>query len=355
MKRREFLKKSAIAAACTLPAAPAYAAGKKRWRLALAIPKTFPVWSDAIKRFAENVERLTNRSLRIKVYGAGELVPALETFEAVKSGEIEMAHSAAYYHQGKVPETPFFCTVPFGLDTQGALSWLSDGGGQKLWDELMNPFGVKCLPLGGVGPQMTGWFNREIKTIDDFKGLKIRVPGLAGKVYAKAGATPVLIAGGEVFTSLATGVIDAVEWTDPFQDYVMGLHKAAKYYYGPCWHEPGAILELMINSKAWQSLDKATQTAVQVAAGEASQWMINQWIAKKGPYLAKIRENKNVKIGVLPQNVLAKLKTYSEEVKLELAKSAIGKKIYRSYTEFQKAYNSYNKIAVLPFENTLFS
>ena len=353
MKRRKFLKvagaSSLVAAHSIYKPAPVIASKKQRWRLALAVPKTFPTWGPGTERFAKNVEELTDGELKIKVYGAGELVPALGTFEACKNGEIQMGHSAAYYHQGKVPATPYFTSIPFGMNTEGMISWLTAGGGQELWDELMAPHGVLSFVCGAVGYQMTGWFNKEIKTVKDLEGLKIRIPGLAAKIYALAGAKPVLLPGGEVFTSLATGVIDAAEWSDPHQDYILGLHKAAKYYYGASWHEPGTLLELMINKKAWDQLSPRNQTAVKIASAETTQWMEAVWNAKKGEYLKKLKEEGKVKIQEFPVEVLLKLKEYAKQVRSDLAKSSpIAKKIDDSFSAFQERYEGYQSLS----ENT---
>ncbi|MCB0310101.1 MAG: TRAP transporter substrate-binding protein [Bdellovibrionales bacterium] len=344
-RRRDFVFGTTAAAAFLAMPRAAFAAKKIRWRLALAVPKTFPIWGEGVLRFAKNVEILTGGTLQIKVYGAGELVPALGTFDACKKGEIQMGHSAAYYHQGKEPAAPFFCSVPFGLNTQGMLAWLTEGGGQQLWDELMHPHGLQCFPMGGTGAQMTGWFNKEIAGVKDLTGLKIRIPGLAAQVYSRAGAKPVLLPGGEVFTGLATGVVDAVEWTDPYQDMILGLHKAAKYYYGACWHEPGPILELMLHKASWEALTEQHQLAIRMSAGEASQWMISTWSARQGQALDKLKKEDKVKIKEFPLEVLQELKKHSVAVKEEIAStSPLAEKIYQAYTKFQKSFEAYQTL-----------
>ncbi|MCB0355310.1 MAG: TRAP transporter substrate-binding protein [Bdellovibrionales bacterium] len=350
MKRRTFLKRSILAGgvAATFPTPrKVFAAEKKqRWRLALAVPKTLPIWGVGIERFANLVEQLTEGSLSIKVYGAGELIPALGTFEAVRKGEIQAGHAACYYWQGKIPASPFFTSVPFGPNVVGTISWIRAGGGQALYDEMMRDFGVLCRVCGATTFQMMGWFNREIKTISDLKGLKIRVPGLASEVYSTLGATPVLIPGGEVFTSLSTGVIDAVEWVGPYHDYLLGLHRAAKFYYGSSWHEPGAVLELMMNLDAWNKLSDHQQQAIEVATADTTDWMIAEFAQQNGLYLQKLMAETDVTIQPLPDSVLSELQKASEDVKSRVGKSSpLAERIYNSLSEFQKRYEEFYRLA----------
>jgi len=348
MERRKFLYKAAtVSAASAIIPVSAHASSRPEyeWRMVLGAPKTFPVWGAGIARFADHVEQMTSGRLKIRIYGAGELVPALETFSAVQGGEVEMGHSAAYYWLGKVPASIFFCAMPFGMTSSCFTAWMEHGEGQSLWDELMAPHGVKSLPLGNTGYQMSGWFNRAITTIDDLKGLKIRIAGLANRVYARAGAVPVLLPGSEVFTGLSTGVIDAVEWIGPYNDYVLGFHRAAKYYYAGSWHEPGPSLELMINKKAWDSLPSDLQLAIQVCAAEADRWMRSLWESKNAEYLQKMKDEK-VDIREMPIDVLRKLKTFAREVREELIQeSEMAFKIAASYSNFQKTFEQYQNLS----------
>lgn len=327
-------------------AAPAFAKKRRfKWRLAMAIPKTLPVWGEGVQRFAKQVETITDGEFKIKVYGANELVPALGTFDAVKAGRLQMAHSASYYWQGKLPASVFFTSVPFGLNANGMRAWLKSGGGQELWDELYAPHGVMALAAGNTGMQMGGWFNKEIKSLEDFKGLKMRIPGLGGRVMDKAGAKPVLVPGGEIYTNLSTGVIDATEWVGPYHDYIMGLYKAAKYYYNPGWHEPGPSLELMINQKAWASLPKDLQAVVRSCAAELDRDMHSEWLYQDAVYFNKIRSEGKAKIRSFPSPVLKALRKYSEEAKQEVAASSpLAKKIYNSYSKFQKLYDGHQNV-----------
>ena len=338
MERRSFLKKTSIAAAGGLAMSSTAFAKRTRfkWRLVMVIPKTLPIWGAGVQEFAKKVALISDGDLKIKVYGAGELVPALGTFDAIKSGRVQMGHSAAYYWQGKIPAAVFFTGVPFGMNAEGMRSWISYGGGQQLWDELYGKYGLIAMPAGNTGMQMGGWFNREIKTINDFKGLKMRIPGLGGRVLSKVGAKPMLVPGGEIYTNLATGVIDATEWVGPYHDYVMGFYKAAKYYYNPGWHEPGSVLELMINKEAWQKLPKDLQTLVRTCAAEMDRNMHAEWLAKDAEYLQRIIKEGKVSLKSFPKKVTRVLKEKADEAKKEIAATdPQAKRIYDSFTAFQ--------------------
>ena len=216
-------------------------------------------------------------------------------------------------------------------------AWLHGAGGMELWERLYKPFGIVPIPAGNTGMQMGGWFNKEIKTIDDFKGLKMRIPGLGGKVLAKAGGKPVLVPGGEIYTNLSTGVLDATEWVGPYHDYIMGFYKAAKHYYAPGWHEPGPVLELMINEKAWNQLPKDLQQLVRSCAAELDRDMYSQWSHQDAIHFDKILKETKVNVKRFPDKVLAKLKQYSDEALAEIAKTdALSKEIYDSFTSFRK-------------------
>lgn len=346
MHRRSFLKNCTIAtaatAAATAPTILKAAPNKLRWRLALAVPKTTPVWGDGVVRFAKNVKEMSDSELDIKVYGAGELVPAFGIFDAVKSGSIQLGHGSPYYYQGKVPESPFFASMPFGMDSNAHRAWLIDGDGQKLWDELMKPHGLKSITCGGTGYQSMGWFNKEINTAEDLKGLKIRIPGLASKIYAKAGASPVLLPGAEIFTSLSTGVIDAVEWVGPYADYVMGFQKVAKNFYIGSWHEVNSTLEILLNLKEWESLSERLRKIIEIAAMETDLWMRATYSSKNGEYLEKIKSEGKVNVREIPVEVLKALKGFGDEAYKELESSSeISHKISNSYLSFKKTYEGF--------------
>ncbi|MFQ5587105.1 MAG: TRAP transporter substrate-binding protein, partial [Thermodesulfobacteriota bacterium] len=271
MKRRDFLKKAGATAAAAGTAlafgAPAVHARKSfNWKMVTTWPPHFPVMGEGAETFARWIEEMSEGRLRIQVYGGGELVPPLQAFDAVSQGIVEMGHGASYYWAGKAPATQFFAAVPFGMNAQQMNAWLYSGGGLALWEELYAPFNLVPFPAGNTGVQMGGWFNKEIKSIQDIRGLKMRIPGLGGKVIAKAGGSAILSEGGEIYTNLDRGVIDATEWVGPYHDYLMGFHKVARYYYYPGWHEPGTVLEVIINRGAFARLPKELQQVVRSAA-----------------------------------------------------------------------------------------
>ncbi|MBE9567764.1 MAG: TRAP transporter substrate-binding protein, partial [Proteobacteria bacterium] len=249
MKRRDFIKQAGIGAvAATGVSAPAIASAKTtiKWKMVTTWPKNFPVLGTGANELAKLITEMSDGRIKVKVYGAGELIPAFEVFDAVSRGTAQIGHGSAYYWKGKIEEAQFFSTVPFGMNAQEMTAWLYYGGGMELWKETYEPFGIIPAAAGNTNVQMAGWFNKEINGVDDLKGLKMRIPGLGGEVLKRAGGTPVNLPGGELFTSLKTGAIDATEWVGPYNDLAFGLHKAAKYYYYPGWHEPGTTLEAII-------------------------------------------------------------------------------------------------------------
>ena len=262
MKRRDVIRglgagaAAAAVAACSRDAGPAGSAADTRtfeWRLVTTWPANFPGLGTGAIDFAKRVEACSAGRLKIRIYGDGELVPAFETFDAVSSGTAEMGHGASYYWKGKVPAASFFASIPFGLIAQEMNAWLYNGGGLELWQEAYAPFGLLPVPCGSSGTQMGGWFRKEIRSLADIKGLKMRIPALGGEIIARAGGTPVTMPGSEIFTSLQSGAIDAAEWIGPYNDLAFGLHKAAKYYYYPGWQEPGSALEMIINQAAFEA------------------------------------------------------------------------------------------------------
>ena len=235
------------------------------WKLITTWPKNLPALGTAPEKLAELVDRMSNGRLKIKVYGAGELVGAFEVFDAVLAGDAEMGHGAAYYWRGMVPEAAFFTAVPFGLTAQEMNGWLYYGGGLELWQELYAPFGLIPFPGGNTGTQMGGWFNKEIKTLADVQGLRMRIPGLGGEVFQRAGGVPVAMPGGDMYTALQTGTIDATDWVGPYNDLAFGLHTVAEYYYYPGWQEPGAVMETLVNKEAFEALPDDLQAIIEVA------------------------------------------------------------------------------------------
>lgn len=347
VKRREFLKTGSLIGGSALifgcggeqtGEAPAVQIRKTyRWNMVTTWPPHFPVMGEGADLMAKWIDEMSEGRLKIQVYGGGELVPALQTFDAVSQEIAEMGHGVAYYWAGKVPAAQFFAAVPFGMNAQHMNSWLYSGGGLQLWEELYLPFNLVPMPAGNTGMQMGGWFNKEINTADDLKGLKMRIPGFGAKVIAKAGGSSILTAGGEIYTNLERGVIDATEWVGPYHDYLMGFHRIAKYYYYPGWHEPGPVLELTVNKSKWDSLPKDLQMIIRVAADRANVWMLSEFEAKNNTYLKKLIEEENVQVRKFPDEVLHALKGYTEEVIEEMtANDPQSKKVYESFNRFRK-------------------
>ena len=316
------------------------------WKMVTTWPPGFPVLQEGAERFAQNIKDMSNGRLDIKVYAGGELIPPLQTFDAVSQGTVEMGHGSAYYWAGKVPEAQFFSTVPFGMTARGMNAWLYDGGGLELWREVYKPFHVVPFPLGNTGVQMGGWFNKEINSLDDIKGLKMRIPGLGGKVFAKAGGNPVLLAGSEVYTALERNTIDATEWIGPYHDQRLGLYRAAEHYYYPGWHEPGTVLELTINQRAWDSLPADLQAIVSSAAMAENVRMLSEMEQKNSAALQELKDRPKVKIHRFPDDVLAKLKILTDETLAEeAANDPEFKRIYEAYQSFRQQNDAWSDIS----------
>jgi TRAP-type mannitol/chloroaromatic compound transport system substrate-binding protein len=329
------------------PSGAATDSGKTfRWKMVTTWPPNFPVLQDGAERFAEEVKIMSGGRLQIQVFAGGELVPALQVFDAVSQGAVQMGHGSAYYWAGKVPAAQFMSTVPFGMTAKGAYGWIYHGGGLELWRELYEPFGVLPMPAGNTGVQMAGWFNKPITSLADLKGLKMRIPGLGGKVLAKAGGNPVLMAGGELYTALERNTIDATEWIGPFHDQRLGLDSAAEYYYYPGWHEPGTVLELIVNRRAWDELPESLQKIVEVAATAHSLTMWVEFDVENQRALSALAEKPNVKILPLPEDVLAELRRVTDEALREAAGTdADFARIYQAYRDYQAANSAWNAVA----------
>lgn len=356
--RRNFIRKAgtSLAAASTLGVAACSPEAKKdvninfnktyHWKMTTTWPPNFPVVGEGCKMLAEWVSKMSGGRMEITVYGGGELIPALEGFDAVSNGAVEMNHGAAYYWAGKLAAAPFFTTVPFGMNAQQMGSWIISGGGQQLWEELYAPFDLQPFICGNTGMQMGGWFNKKINTIEDLKGLKMRMPGLGGKVLAQAGGTPMLVSGGEIYTNLERGVIDATEWIGPYHDYKMGFHQVANYYYSPGWHEPGPVLEMIVNKSKFQELPADLQEIIKTACYRLNRWMMAEFDAKNGEYLQKILQVPEVEVLPFPDEVLAGLKKATDDVLADLtAQDEMSAKVYRANQKFRKQIKSWMDIS----------
>jgi TRAP-type mannitol/chloroaromatic compound transport system substrate-binding protein len=325
------------------------------WRLATSWPKNLAGLGMAPERFAQLVNKMSDGRLVINVYGAGELMPALSVFDAVSNGTIEMAHSSAYYWKEKAPAAQFFSSIPFGLTAQQMNAWLHYGGGMELWEEVYQPFGILPLAGGNTGMQMGGWFNKIIATPEDFKGLKMRLPGIGGEVFKKLGGIPVTaLAGRELYGALQTGAIDAAEWVGPYNDLPLGLDQVAKYYYYPGWHEPGSTMEFLINKQAFSTLPNDLQAIVRVAARAINQDMLDDYTQGHIAAMDILLNEHHVQVKPFPNAVIRALKQARNEVlNHEAAKDVLFNKVLESYIANEKSvkrYFSYTEDALSRFE-----
>lgn len=327
------------------------AGDRVEWKLVTTWPKNFPGLGSAPENFARYVNEMSAGRLKITVFGAGEIVPAFEVFEAVSSRVAEAGHGAAYYWKGKMPAAVFFTAIPFGMTAQEMNGWLHYGGGLELWRELYAPAGVVPFAGGSTGVQMAGWFNRELRSADDLRGLKMRIPGLAGEVFAASGGSAVRIAGGEIYTAMQTGVIDAVEWVGPYNDRTLGLQEVAEYYYYPGWHEPGAMLELIVNADALAELPPDLQAIVTYAARAANQDMLDEFSARNNEALGALVDA-GVKLRPLPEDVIATLYTNAVEARRKLvAADPMAGKIDASYADFAEDVRAWHEVSERAYLN----
>ncbi len=306
-----------------------------KWKMATTWPRDLPGAGTGAQRLADNIRLMSNGRLEITLYGSGELIPAFEVFDSVSSNTVQMGHGAAYYWKGKAPASQYYGSVPFGMTTLESNAWLYYGGGLELWNEIYQPFGLMAFPAGNTGVQMGGWYNREINSLTDIQGLKIRMPGLGGEVMRRAGATVQNIPGAEIFTALSTGTIDATEWIGPWNDLAFGLYQAAKYYYYPGWQEPGSTLECLINREAYQALPEDLQNIVRVACQAVNLDMPCEYTARNQRAIDTLVNEHGVELRQFPDEVLARLKTLSQEVLEEIASSdAMSRRVHDSYFGF---------------------
>jgi len=323
------------------------------WKLITTWPKNFPGLGYAAENFSRYVEEMSGGRLTVHVYGAGEIVPAMEVFDAVSQGVVDAGHGASYYWKGKIPAAVFFTSVPFGMTAQEMNGWLHYGGGLELWQELYAPYNLVPVAGGSTGVQMAGWFNKELHSIADLKGLKMRIPGLAGEVFAAAGGTAVTIPGGELYTSMQTGVIDALEWVGPYNDRSLGFHEVARFYYYPGWHEPGAMLEFIINKDSLEALPDDLQAIVRIAARAVNQDMLDEYTARNNDALKNLVDDQGVQLRKLPDDVLAALWEGTRAALDKLvASDPMAAKVYESYRKFYKGVRNYHHISEQAYINT---
>ncbi|PCF96387.1 TRAP transporter substrate-binding protein [Vreelandella nigrificans] len=348
MQRRNFLKTVGLGAA-GVAAAPfvstASANETYTWDMVTSWPKNFPALGTGANDFARRVEQLSNGRMRIRVHGAGELVPAMEVFDAVAAGTAEMGHSASYYWRGKVAASQFFTAVPFGMNTTEMNAWLYHGGGQELWDEIYANHNLKPFPVGNTGAQMAGWFKKEINSLADMQGLRLRLPGLAGEAMNGIGVTTVNMPGSEIFTSLQTGVLDAADWVGPYNDMAFGLHQVADYYYTSVWNEPTAVLEGTVNLDAWNALPEDLQDVIREAARASNLAMISEFAYRNAQALETLVDEHGVQLRTFPEDVMEALYESSQEViQRQVDGDEESRRVWESYAAFQQVLRPFSDV-----------
>jgi TRAP-type mannitol/chloroaromatic compound transport system substrate-binding protein len=326
--------------------APAVCQGRMEWRMVTTWPKNFPGLGTGAELLARLVTRASGGRLTIKVFAAGEVVPAFEAMDAVSGGTIEMGHGAPYYWKGKVPATQYIAAIPFGLTAQEQNAWLQYGGGQELADEIYGELGCKFFPSGNTGVQMGGWFNREIASLEAFKGLKMRMPGLGGEVIRTLGANIVNLAGGDIPVALQSGTVDAAEWVGPYNDLALGLYQGARYYYYPGWHEPGTVLDCFVNRAKFDALPSDLQAIIEAANVAVNQQVLSEFVARNNAALSRLVHEKGIELKAFPTEVLSALGRISREVIDSLtAEDRLSREVYGSLKRFRRDATQWSKIS----------
>jgi TRAP-type mannitol/chloroaromatic compound transport system substrate-binding protein len=319
-------------------------------KLATSWPAHFPIIGTGVDRFAERVKTISGGSLEIKLYPKDTLVPALAVFDATSSGQIDAFHSGPYYWKGKNPSFSLFSGIPFGFSAEEISSWMAFGGGYALWREQYAKYNLYPFMGGNTNIQMGGWFRKPITSLADMQGLKMRIPGLAGEVFAKFGVSPVLLAAGEIYTSLERGVIDATEWVGPALDLKMGFYKVAPYYYSG-WHEAGSILEVTFNKQFWEKLSLEHQAMLEVAANEMNSMMTSEFHFENTMALKKFQEL-DINILTFPEEVTSAGKKALKEVLSELSeKSNDFKIVNESIQNYLAASKKWSEVSLQYYLN----
>ena len=359
MKRREFITSTGLGVSALALGAchrqeshtensVAIPKGKKvTLKLATSWPAHFPIMGTGVDSFAKRCFELSGGSLEIKVYPKDILVPALQVFDATSASQIDAFHSGVYYWKGKNPAFSLFGGMPLGLTSEEMITWMKFGGGYALWREMYAKFNLYPLIGGSTGPQMGGWFKKEIKSMDDLKGLKMRIPGLAGEVMKRLGVNPILLPAGEIYTSLERGTIDATEWVGPALDKMMGFDKVAPFYYKG-WHEPGSILEITFNKARWEKLSPTHQAIITSASEEMTASMLQEFRYQNAKALRELP--KNVEIKTFPKEMMERAKiALAEVIQEESAKSPDFVRALESYRAFVALNKPWDDISTKHF------
>jgi TRAP-type mannitol/chloroaromatic compound transport system substrate-binding protein len=357
MERRSFLKKAAVATSAGAIAAPALAQALPAisWRLASSFPKTLDTIFGSCDNFVKRVAMLTGGKFMIRQFAAGDIVPGLQVLDAVQAGTVEMGHTPSYYYFGKDSTFAFDCAVPFGLTSRQQTAWMDQGGGRELMREFYKGYGIVNFMAGNTGTQMGGWYRKEIKTVADMKGMKMRIAGFAGRVMERMGVIPQQIPAGDVYAALEKGTIDAAEWVGPYDDEKLGLVKVAPHYYSPGWWEAGPQLSFYINIKEWEKLPKEYQAAIEVASYECHVVMQAEYDSKNPAALARLMKN-GAKLHNFSKEIMdAAYKASSDVMTEEAARNAKFKKIYEPWKRFRHDQNQWASVAEATMQNYMIS
>src|SRR5216110_1279003 len=354
MRRRSLIAGGGVGLVGAALAAPAIAQSQPelKWRLAASWPKSLDTLYGGAEFLAKRVAEATDNKFQIRVFAAGEIVPAFQVLDAVQNNTVEMGHTASYYFVGKDPTFGIDCTIPFGMNARQQNAWMTHGGGLDLLRNFFKDYNVYNVPAGDTGAQMGGWWRKEIKTVDDLKGIKFRIgSGLAGAALTKLGVVPQTIPGGDIYPALEKGTIDAAEWVGPYDDEKLGFYKVAKNYYYPGWWEGGPSTECLIGTKAWESLSKEYQAILQAACAEAYIWMVAKYDALNPPALKRLLAN-GVNLAPFPNDVMAASYKASEENYEEVAvKNAKFRKVWEPWKKFRAEQVQWFSIAEGRFDN----
>ena len=358
MKRRDFIKSgavvgtAAVAAGATITSAPAIAQSKTELTIVSSWPRDFPGLGISAQRLAARITELSEGKITTEYFAAGERVGAFDVFDEVAAGNSQAYISADYYWKGKHPGFAYFTAVPFGMTTPEWNAWIKFKDGQALWDEISGEFGLKAITCGATGAQMGGWFNKEIESADDLKGLKMRIPGLGGDVMAKLGASPVSLPGGQIYENLVSGAIDATEWVGPYNDFFMKFYEAAKFYYSPGMHEPGGGLAFAMNAEWWSKRSKWEQAIITAACYEEHAAQPEEAIANNGLYLGRMVDDHGVELRSFNDDIYDSFGEASAEVFEETRDhSPLAAKINDSYQAALREMGAYLKLAEIGFSN----
>jgi TRAP-type mannitol/chloroaromatic compound transport system substrate-binding protein len=354
MHRRTFLATvgAVTATAATTHSVPVVGQGVRELKLVTSWPKGSPGLGSSAERLAQLITSASGGRLQVKVFGAGELVDAFEVFDAVSAGVADMYHSAEYYWQNKSTAFNFFAAVPFGFTADEMATWIYRGGGQPLWDELSASFNIKALLATNTGVQMGGWFNEEVTSIESYKGLRYRMPGLGGEVLKRLGATVVNLPGFQIFPSMQSGAIDAAEWVGPWLDLELGLYRAAKYYYYPGIHEPGTAIALGVNKKLWDGLAPEDRRLIEISAAAEYNFSLADFNAENGVALKTLTEENGIQVRRFDDSFLREFGKISEEVLAEIgASDPMTKRVYESFLASRESLMQWGDVSERAFLN----